>query len=384
MTTHTIPALKIGPFTARVPIIQGGMGVGISGAGLASAVANEGGIGVISAVGLGLKEPDFRTHFKEANKRALKKVIRKTREKTDGLIGVNIMVALSDYDDLLEGALEEKVDFLFLGAGLPLKFSEALPPDRLKTLSTKIVPIVSSAKAVQVIFNFWKKRFNHIPDGLVVEGPLAGGHLGFKREQIADPDFALEKIVPEVLDAVVPYEQEFGKPIPVVAGGGVYSGEDIFNLMQLGAQGVQMATRFVATHECDADIKFKQAYLDAKEEDIIIIQSPVGLPGRAIRNAFLDDVSSGIKKPFQCPWKCLRTCDYQESPYCIALALTQAQEGKLQNGFAFAGANAWRVNEITSVKALIESLVEEYGAASRASTVSQGQVYTFPEVNPKE
>lgn len=371
MTTHTMPALKIGQFTAKKPIIQGGMGVGISGAELASAVANAGGIGVISAVGLGLKEPDFRTNYRDANKRALQKVIRRTREKTDGLIGVNIMVALSDYDDLVEGSLEEKVDFLFLGAGLPLKFSTALPPDRLRSLSTKIVPIVSSAKAVQVIFNFWKKRFNHIPDGLVVEGPLAGGHLGFKMEQIGDPDYALEKIVPQVLDAVIPYEQEFGKPIPVIAGGGIYSGENIFNMLQLGAQGVQMGTRFVATHECDADIKFKQAYLDAKAEDIMIIQSPVGLPGRAIRNAFLDDVSAGIKHPFQCPWKCLRTCDYQESPYCIALALTQAQEGRLQNGFAFAGANAWRVNEITSVKELMDSLVEEYAAASMASVESE-------------
>ncbi|HDQ45949.1 MAG TPA: nitronate monooxygenase [bacterium] len=371
MAIHTMPTLRIGDAAARIPIIQGGMGVGISGAKLAAAVAEEGAIGVISAVGLGLKEPDSHTHYRDANKRALKKVIRTAREKTNGLIGANIMVALSDYDDLVEGALEENVDFLFLGAGLPLKFSDALPPDRLRALSTKIVPIVSSAKAVQVIFNFWKKRFQHIPDGLVVEGPLAGGHLGFRREQIDDPGFTLEKIVPEVLSVVIPYEQEFGKSIPVIAGGGIYTGEDIFNLMRLGAAGVQMGTRFVATYECDADIKFKQAYVDAREEDIVIIQSPVGLPGRAIRNAFLDEVSAGIKKPFHCPWKCLRTCELDESPYCIALALTQAQKGNLDHGFAFAGANAWRVDEITSVKALIESLAEEYAAASLASKLSR-------------
>ncbi|NQT24270.1 nitronate monooxygenase [candidate division KSB1 bacterium] len=363
MSKSTIPPFKIGSITVPIPIVQGGMGVGISESGLSSAVANEGGIGVISSVGLGFSEPDFKTHFKDANKRALKKEIRKAREKTDGLIGVNIMVALSDYDNLMEGAVEENVDFLFLGAGLPLKFSEAFPPERLKSMSTKIIPIVSSAKAVKVIFNFWQKRFNHIPDGVVVEGPMAGGHLGFKREQIEDPAYALEKIVPDVVSTVQSYEQDFGKQLPVIAGGGIYTGKDIFNIMQLGAQGVQMGTRFVGTHECDANIKFKEAYINAGIEDVMLIQSPVGLPGRAIRNSFLEDVTAGIKKPFQCPWKCLRTCDFNEAPYCIAAALLQANQGRLQNGFAFAGSNVWRVNEIVSVKTLMHSLVEEYEKA---------------------
>ncbi|MBN2102631.1 nitronate monooxygenase [bacterium] len=360
MASLIIAPLKIGSVSAPIPIIQGGMGVGISGAGLASAVANEGGIGVVSAVGLGFHEPDFNTHFKDANKRALKHEIQKAREKTDGLIGVNIMVALSDYDNLMEGAVEENADFLFLGAGLPLKFSEAFPPERLKTMNTKIVPIVSSAKAVQVIFNFWQKRFNHIPDGVVVEGPLAGGHLGFRMEQIENPDYALEKLVPDVVRTIQPFQQTFGKEIPVIAGGGIYTGEDIFRMLELGAQGVQMGTRFVATHECDADIRFKEAYIQAEAEDIVIIQSPVGLPGRAIKNTFLKDVFAGVKKPFQCPWKCLRTCNYRESPYCIAAALTQAKDGRLKNGFAFAGANVWRVNKIVSVKVLIKSLLQEY------------------------
>ncbi|MBN1781484.1 nitronate monooxygenase [bacterium] len=366
MIKPTIPGLNIGDITIPVPIIQGGMGVGISGAGLASAVANEGGIGVISAVGLGLNEPDFKTHFKEANKRALQKEIRKAREKTSGLIGVNIMVALSDYDNLIEGAVEENADFLFLGAGLPLKFSEAFPPERLRSMSTKVIPIVSSAKAAKVIFNFWEKRFQHIPDGVVVEGPLAGGHLGFKPEQIDDPAHALEKLVPEVVTELQPYEQAFGKQLPVFAGGGLYTGQDIFNIMQLGARGVQMGTRFVATDECDADIRFKQAYIQSEKKDVTIIQSPVGLPGRAIRNQFLDDVSAGIKTPFQCPWKCLRTCDFQEAPYCIAVALTQAKDGHLQNGFAFAGANVWRIKEIVPVRTLMNTLIAEYQEAAQA------------------
>jgi len=360
MFSSTIPSLKIGSFTATVPIVQGGMGVAISGSGLASAVANEGGIGVISAIGLGFNEPDFKTHYRGANKRALKKEIRKARKKTDGLIGVNIMVAASDYNNLLEGAVEENIDIIFVGAGLPLKFPDAIPPERLRTMSTKIIPIVSSAKAARLIFNFWQKRFNHIPDGVVVEGPEAGGHLGFKREQIEDPAYELENLVSEVVNTIQPYEQLFGKHLPVIAAGGIYTGTDIYRMIELGAHGVQMGTRFVATHECDADIRFKKAYIQAGVDDIEIIQSPVGLPGRAIRNSFLEDVSSGIKKPFQCPWKCLRTCDYQKAPYCIALALFQAKDGKLQNGFAFAGSNVWRVKEIVSVQKLMASLVEEY------------------------
>lgn len=373
MLKSVMNPLKIGSAHAAVPIVQGGMGVGISGAGLASAVANEGGIGVVSAVGLGFREPDFKTRFKEANKRALKTEIQKAREKTDGLIGVNIMVALSDYDNLMEGAVEEKADFLFLGAGLPLKFSEVFPPERLKSMETKIVPIVSSAKAAQVIFNFWQKRFHHIPDGVVVEGPLAGGHLGFKLDQIEDPAYALEKLVPDVVRTLEPFEQAFGKKVPVIAAGGIYTGEDIFRMMESGAQGVQMGTRFAATHECDADIRFKEAFIEAKAKDIVIIQSPVGLPGRAIRNQFLKDVSAEIKKPFQCPWKCLRTCDFQKAPYCIAAALTQARDGRLQNGFVFAGANAWRVHEIVSVRELMRSLITGYEKAAAVSVSTSAE-----------
>jgi NAD(P)H-dependent flavin oxidoreductase YrpB (nitropropane dioxygenase family) len=199
----------------------------------------------------------------------------------------------------------------------------------------------------------------------VVEGPLAGGHLGFKKEQIEDPEFRLEKLVPEVIDAALVYEQRSGRAIPVVAAGGIYTGADILRFLDLGAAGVQMASRFVATHECDADPVFKTAYVNARKEDLIIIDSPVGLPGRAIRNSFLVDVSAGVKKPFRCPWKCLKTCDYAEAPYCIALALTQAKAGKLDNGFVFGGANAYLAEEITSVKEVIESLKEEYAAAVR-------------------
>ncbi len=364
MSFREMPKLKIGELVADIPIIQGGMGVGISLAGLASAVAKLGAIGVIAAAGIGMLEPDFAINFKEANKRALRKEIRKAKEMTEGIIGVNIMVALSDFDELSLVAVEEGADLVFLGAGLPLKNPKTLPLDRLRKVSTKVVPIVSSARAAKIIFQYWARNYNHVPDAVVVEGPLAGGHLGFKKEQINDPDYKLEKILTEVISVMKTFEQQFNKSIPVIAAGGIYTGGDIYRIMKLGAAGVQMATRFVGTYECDADVRFKKAYIECKKEDLIIIDSPVGLPGRAIRNKFLDDVSAGIKKPFKCPWKCLKTCDFKNSPYCIALALTNAKKGNLDDGFAFAGANAYRVDKIIPVKELIKNLMVEYERAA--------------------
>ncbi len=364
MGLRQIPKLQIGDLEPSIPIVQGGMGVGISLSGLASAVANEGGIGVISAAGIGMLEPDFNRNFKEANKRALRREIKKAREMTAGVIGINIMVALSDYDDLLQIALDEGADVVFIGAGLPLKIPNTLLPNGSGKVAVKVVPIVSSARAAKLIFQYWSRNYNHIPDAVVVEGPLAGGHLGFKKEQIDNPDYALEKILPEVISVLKPYEESFNKSIPVIAAGGVYTGADIYKFIQLGAQGVQMATRFVATHECDASTAFKEAYVKCKKEDLTIIDSPVGLPGRAIKNRFLEKISAGIKKPIKCPWKCLKTCDVDSSPYCICAALTNAQKGKLEKGFAFAGANAYRIDKIISVKKLIETLLMEYESAT--------------------
>ncbi len=361
MSPQNIPKLRIGDLVAKLPIIQGGMGVGISLSGLASAVANEGGIGVISAAGIGMLEPDFDINFREANKRALQKEIRKAKKLTKGIIGVNIMVALTDFQDLVRVAVNEDVDLVFLGAGLPLRNLKTLVLDKLKRAATKIVPIVSSARAARIIFQYWAKNYNQVPDAVVVEGPLAGGHLGFKKEQINNPDFALEKILPEVISVIKPYEQHFNKSIPVIAAGGIFTGADMRKFIQLGAQGVQMATRFVGTHECDAFIEFKESYVKCKKEDLMIIDSPVGLPGRAIRNKFLEEVSTKARKPFKCFWRCLTTCDIINSPYCITLALTNAKKGNLEEGFAFAGANAYRVDKIVSVKELINTLLEEYG-----------------------
>ena len=360
MVSKKLPELQIGHLKADVPIIQGGMGVGISLSGLASAVAKAGAIGVIATAGLGMYEPDQFANLKEANKRVLQEEISKAKEATNGIIGVNIMVALSDFDELVQCSVDEGADLVFMGAGLPLKLPRTLPLDKLGELFTKFVPIVSSARAAGIIFKSWEKRYDHVPDAVVVEGPLAGGHLGFKKEQIDDPEYALEKILPEVVSAIGPYEEKFEKDIPVIAAGGIYTGADIHKFMQLGASGVQMGTRFVATYESDASMEFKEAYIKCKKDDIIIIDSPVGLPGRALLGSFLKSIQSGVKETFTCPWKCLKTCDFKHVPYCIALALTNAKDGKLDKGFAFAGANAYRVDKMASVKEIINALQEEY------------------------
>ncbi len=360
-----LPGLRLGDLEPRVPIIQGGMGVGISLSGLASAVADEGGIGVISATGIGMLEPDFNADTQSANERALRREIRAAREKTRGIIGVNILVALTDYLDLFEVAVEEGIDVLFLGAGLPLQVPEARVKKGLLDLPTKIVPIVSSARAARLIFQYWAKHYGRVPDGVVVEGPLAGGHLGFSREQVDDPSCALDWLVPEVIAALGTFRDSLGRTIPVIAAGGIYDGADIYRFLQLGARGVQMATRFVATYECDASDSFKQSYLDCTPGDLTIIDSPVGLPGRAIMNGFLEKVAGGFRKPVNCPWQCLKTCDIKKSPYCICAALTNAKKGFLEKGFAFAGANAFRIQAMTSVKQLFRSLVAEYARAAQ-------------------
>ena len=366
MSFKRIPKLRIGDLEANIPIVQGGMGVGISLSGLASSVANEGGIGVIASVGIGMLEPDFNINFKEANKRALRREIKKARQMTSGIIGVNIMVACSDFDDLLQAVVAEGADLVFLGAGLPLRIPKILPLYGPGRATIKVVPIVSSARAAKIIFLYWERNYNRVPDAVVVEGPLAGGHLGFKKEQIDNPDYTLEKILPEVISVIKPYERHFNKSIPVIAAGGVYTGADIYKFIQLGAQGVQMSTRFVATHECDASIIFKEAYVKCKKEDLTIIDSPVGLPGRAIQNRFLEEIAAGIRRPFSCPWECLKTCDFESAPYCIGAALTNARRGNLEEGFAFAGANTYRIDKIISVKELIDTLLTEYERAAAA------------------
>ena len=362
-----MPKLRIGHLEAKIPIIQGGMGVRISMSKLSSAVANEGGIGVISAAAIGIAESDSLVDFSQADKRVLREEIRKARELSSGIIGVNIMVALSDYEDLVTVAYDEGVDIIFAGAGLPLRIPKTISPEQLTNGPTKFIPIVSSARAANIIFKYWQKRYNHIPDGIVIEGYLAGGHLGFSKSQIDNEDYTLKKILSETIPLARSYGKLFNKEIPVIVAGGIYTGADIHEYLSAGAQAVQMGTRFVATFECDASEKFKQAYVQCKSEDIIIIKSPVGMLGRAINSKFLKRISSGVKQKFTCPFKCLKSCSIKEAAYCIADALNSAQKGDWDGGFAFAGTNAYRVDKIISVHDLISTLIQEFNVQSNNS-----------------
>ena len=353
-------SLQIGNLTIDVPVIQGGMGVGISLSGLAAAVANEGGIGVISSAGLGLLYKDFSKNFLEASIYGLKEEIRKAREKTIGVIGVNIMVAMTNFVDMIKTSISEKVDVIIAGAGLPLD----LPSFLKKGSLTKLIPIVSSSRAARIICEKWKANYDYLPDAVIVEGPKAGGHLGFKEEHIGDGNYALERLVPDIADELKIFEEKYKHPIPLFAAGGIYTGEDIVKIMKLGASGVQMGTRFVTTYECDAPQAFKQAYIDASEKDIEIIKSPVGMPGRAILSSFIRKMRDGEKHPIKCPFKCIKTCDITKSPYCIIVALINALKGNFENGFAFAGSNAFRSTKISSVKEIFSSLKKEYSQGS--------------------
>jgi nitronate monooxygenase len=348
--------LRIGDLVLNVPVIQGGMGVGISLSGLASAVANEGGAGVISSAGLGLLYKDFSSDYLEASIHGLKEEIRKAREKTIGVIGVNVMVAMTNFADMIRTAISEKADLITAGAGLPLDLPSFLKKDSI----TKLIPIVSSARAARVICEKWKTNYDYLPDAVIVEGPKAGGHLGFKEEQINDDNYSLEKLVPEIVSELKTFEDKYGQKIPLIAAGGIYTGEDIHNVMNLGASGVQMGTRFVTTSECDASMAFKQAYIGAEKSDIEIIKSPVGMPGRAILSNFILKVRDGKKQPKVCPFKCIKTCDITKSPYCIIIALINALKGNFEHGYAFAGANAFRATKISSVKETFQSLINEY------------------------
>lgn len=350
-----LPALRIGDLTARIPIIQGGMGVGVSRSGLAAAVANAGGIGVISGVGTGWQESDFRKNTHEANLRGLRGEIRRARELAPkGIIGVNILMAMNSYKEMMEVCVAEKVDLIISGAGVPMDL-----PQITAGSSTKNVPIVSSAKAAAVIAKLWDKRYQMIPDAIVVEGPDAGGHLGFSLEDLAaDPRPSLKAIVREVLEALKPYVEKYGRAIPVIAAGGIFDGCDIAEQIENGASGVQMATRFVATHECDADIAFKEAYVDAAEDDVVLVKSPVGMPGRALKNAFTERLERERIKPTSCI-NCLRPCTPSETPYCISTALIDSVQGDREGGLIFAGVNASRVDRIVSVQELMDELVAE-------------------------
>ncbi len=346
--------LKVGNKVSKYPIIQGGMGVGVSMHRLAGTVSKEGGIGVISTADIGYQEPDFNENPMAANLRAIGKEIKKAREIAgeDKILGVNVMVALRNYAEIVKECVKQKIDLIISGAGIPKDL-----PEYVKGTKTKIAPIVSSLRCCKLIVEHWKKKYDYIPDMIVIEGPEAGGHLGFKESELISEDMPkLEDITTDVVDYIKDVEKETGKEIPVIAAGGIWDGKDIKKFLGLGASGVQMATRFVATDECDASQEFKEAYVNAKQEDIKIIHSPVGMPGRAINNQFIQKEETQKSKIEKC-YGCIKTCNVKDAPYCITKALINSVKGNIEKGLIFCGSNVYKIKEIVSVHSLMQELV---------------------------
>ncbi len=349
-----IKPLVIGDLVARLPIVQGGMGVGVSLSNLAGAVAAAGGVGVISSAQIGFLEEDFLSNTVEANIRALKEHVRLAKEKSKGgIIGVNIMVALTNYSKYVEAAIESGADIIISGAGMPTMLHKIA-----KGSSIKLAPIISSLKGAKVLLKLWDRHNKIAPDMLVIEGPKAGGHLGFSKDTLETDIENFDKVVPEIINEVKIYEEKYNKKIPVIIAGGVFDGFDIAKYLKLGASGVQMATRFVGTYECDASDKYKNSYIECKEEDIAIVSSPVGMPGRAILNKFAKTSKEG-KIPVTYCYNCLTPCNPKDTPYCISKALINAVKGNVDEGLLFCGSNAYKVNKLVSVKELMNELEQE-------------------------
>lgn len=350
-----LPELRIGQISIKLPIVLGAMGVGVTRSGLASAVTSAGGLGVISGVNLGFNESDFYTNRLEANLRALAREIQTAKQKTmNGLIGVNFMVAMNNYKEHVSVAVKEGIDFIISGAGLPMEL-----PALVKGSRTKIVPIVSSVKAAHLITKLWDRNHETAPDAIVIEGIKAGGHLGFSKEDLDTKNFDPKAVIAGIKEVLIPYEIKYNKKIPVIFAGGIFDGEDIAEVLSFGADAVQMATRFVATEECDAHINFKKAYINTEIDHAKIIISPVGMPGRAIENQFIKNIAAGNRPKIERCVNCLATCNPATTPYCISQALVASVQGDVDNGLIFAGENVHRVHSITTVKTLISELVAE-------------------------
>ena len=372
---NEIKPLVIGDLTVDKPVIQGGMGVGISLHRLAGAVAKAGGVGLISAAQIGFTEPDFAEHPEEANARAIHKELKLAREiAPDGVIGFNIMVATRHYDRWVKEAVKAGADIIVSGAGLPVTLPEHVKeayeemggePER----RVKLAPIVSTAKSANVICRLWDRKYHMAPDLVVIEGPLAGGHLGFSLEQLSQygadtkdvpatyDRAAYDEEIKAILKVVKGFGDKYGVKVPVVVAGGIYTHEDLLHQLELGADGVQVATRFVTTEECDAPLAYKEAYIQAKKEDIVIIKSPVGMPGRAIYNPFMAQVAAGNRPPIPKCYRCLEHCDIAQIPYCITQALVNAAEGDEDHALLFCGSNAYRAEKISTVTAVMDALM---------------------------
>lgn len=348
-----IKPLKIGELTAPFPVIQGGMGVGISLSHLAGTVAACGGVGILSAAQIGFREEGFEKDPIGTNLKAIKKEICKARKIANGgIIGINIMVATQRYEEYVKAAVESGVDLIISGAGLPVDL-----PELVEGSKTKIAPIVSTVKSAKVICKMWDRHYHRVPDLVVIEGPKAGGHLGFSRKQleIFTPE-VYDQEIRQIIELVKEYEKKYQKRIPVVVAGGIFDREDFLHALELGADGVQMGTRFVTTYECDASEEYKKAYVNVSKENIVLVDSPVGMVGRAVGNTFA--LAEGKKEPVKKCYQCIKTCDPGDTPYCITNTLVKAAKGETENALVFCGENAWKCDKIEHVGDILRELCE--------------------------
>ncbi|MFW6015575.1 MAG: NAD(P)H-dependent flavin oxidoreductase [bacterium] len=349
-----IRPLKIGEIEVRLPIIQGGMGIGVSRSKLAAAVTNAGGVGVLSGAQIGYDEEDFSYNTFKANIRAIKKHIKEAKKNIGkGIIGINFMVAQKYYDEYVKAAVDSGIDLIISGAGLPVKL-----PKLVEGTKVKIAPIVSSVRALKIILKNWDRKYKRTADLVVVEGPDAGGHLGFSQEDI-QKGIDFEQIFKDIIDEVKEYEEKYNFKIPVIAAGGIYNGKDIVKYLKIGADGVQMATRFVTTEECDAHPDFKQKYIESTKDDIVLLKSPVGLPGRAIRNNFIKKLENKERVIDDKCYKCISVCNPNEIPFCISKALVDSVKGNVEEGLLFCGSNAYLTDKIETVPNLMKELENE-------------------------
>lgn len=341
----------------KVPIIQGGMGVGISLSNLAGAVMSENAMGVLSFAHPGYSSHTFLKNTLKDNFIAMKEEVLKARKisKGKGLLGVNVMVATTEYARCVKECVKLGVDAIISGAGLPLNL-----PELTKESDILLAPIVSSAKALNLILRRWDKHHNKIPDFIIIEGSEAGGHLGFKKEEILQESCeTLDEILKQSLEVLSQYEEKYSQKVPIFVAGGIYNGQDIAKYIKQGASGVQMGTRFIATNECDADEKYKNMFVKAKKEDICIVKSPTGFPGRAIKNKFTEKLNKDGKIPINFCVNCILPCNPKDTVYCITEALIKAVKGDVENGLVFSGSNAYKIEKIVSVKELMTELISD-------------------------
>lgn len=352
--------MKLGNRELDLPLIQGGMGVGVSMGGLAGAVAAQGAMGTLSTADAGWNEPDFAAHPQQANLRALRREVQRAKRLAAGagLVAVNAMVATRQYADSVRTALEAGADAIVSGAGLPLEL-----PALAEGFEALLAPIVSGPRAAQLICRTWAKRYGRVPDFVVLEGCQAGGHLGFEEADLLSGRCTpLSRLIPEVLAALRPFEEKFGRAIPLFCAGGVATGAEMARCTRLGAAGAQLATRFIATEECDAGQGYKDVLLAARPEDLRIIHSPVGMPGRAVNSPLVQRLAAGMRQPPAHCSGCIKSCRPAETPFCITHALIEAVKGNWEEGLFFSGSRVDLVDRMRTVPDLIDELMKEWRA----------------------